>query len=449
MTNSIEKPNRPKRLPSSLIERNLKTTNLLLKIGLQTSGDIISDLITGKSVNLNKSLLSTKNVLSTVETLKQLRGAAMKFGQLLSIDDQLLFTPEISKIIRQLRSSGYSMPPRQVKKILDKNWGPGWLKSFDNFQVTPFASASIGQVHKATLNNGFEVAIKIQFPNIRATIKNDLKSLKFLIKRLGVFPADFNIDHYVDLCENQLIAESNYKLEAENIRRYSDFCQTKKFLQVPKVVEKFSTDEILTMSFEKGFELSSENVSGNVENEKLAETLVELLLDEIFIFQFVQTDPNLANFLINPDERKITLLDFGSCTKVSNETRDLFAGLLNIGLTLDRKKIKGFLVNYGFLPLEIDAGSEYLINELIDTIIEELRNDENFDFGNSKIFELIEAEKIKEFQKMVPQTLLDSDFIFIQRKILGFLLFFKSLNASIPILKILRKYNSLNYIKEK
>ena len=449
MTNSIEKSNRPKRLPSSLIERNLKTTNLLLKIGLQTSGDIIADLITGKSVNLNKSLLSTKNVHSTVETLKQLRGAAMKFGQLLSIDDQLLFTPEISKIIRQLRSSGYSMPPRQVKKILDKNWGPGWLKSFDNFQVAPFASASIGQVHKATLTNGFEVAIKIQFPNIRATIKNDLKSLKFLIKRLGVFPSDFNIDHYFNLCENQLIAESNYKLEAENILRYSDFCRTKKFFQVPKVVEKFSTDEILTMSFEKGFELSSENVSGNVENEKLAETLLELLLDEIFIFQFVQTDPNLANFLINPDERKITLLDFGSCTKVSNETRDLFAGLLNIGLTLDRKKIKGFLVNYGFLPLEIDAGSECLINELIDTIIEELRNDENFDFGNSKIFELIEAEKIKEFQKMVPQTLLDSDFIFIQRKILGFLLFFKSLNASIPILKILRKYNSLNYIKEK
>ena len=86
---------------------------------------------------------------------------------------------------------------------------------------------------------------------------------------------------------------------------------------------------------------------------------------------------------------------------------------------------------------------------MIDTIIEELRNDENFDFGNSKIFELIEAEKIKEFQKMVPTTLLESDFIFIQRKILGFLLFFKSLNASIPILKILRRYNSLNYIKEK
>ena len=77
----------------------------------------------------------------------------MKLGQLISIDDQLLLTPELSKIIRQLRSSGYSMPPRQVKKLLDKNWGPGWLKNFDNFQVFPFAAASIGQVHKAKIKN--------------------------------------------------------------------------------------------------------------------------------------------------------------------------------------------------------------------------------------------------------------------------------------------------------
>ena len=132
MDYNTRKSNSPKRLPSSLIERNLKTTNLLIRIGLQTSGDVISDLFMGKSVNLNKSLFSTKNVYSTVETLKQLRGAAMKFGQLISIDDQLIFTPELSQIIGQLRSSGYSMPPRQVKKILDKNWGPGWLKNFDS-----------------------------------------------------------------------------------------------------------------------------------------------------------------------------------------------------------------------------------------------------------------------------------------------------------------------------
>ena len=444
MINRIEKSNRPKRVPVSLVERNLKTTNLLIRIGLQTSGDMISDLIKGKSVNFNRSLLSTKNMHSTVETLKQLRGAAMKLGQLISIDDQLVLTPELSKIIKQLRSSGYSMPPRQVKKLLDKNWGPGWLKNFDNFQVSPFAAASIGQVHKAKIKNGCEVAVKIQYPDISSTIKNDLKSLRFLVNKSGFLPSGFNTDYYFKVCEDQLMAESNYRLEAENLHNYSEFLRANKYLKIPKVIEKFSTDEILTMSFEKGSELCSENLSPKLEKNKLAETLMELLLDEIFIFQFVQTDPNLANFLINYDEQKIVLLDFGSCSKVSNETRELYAQLLKVGLTLDREKIKGFLLSSGFLTREIDTESNNLINELIDTVIEELKSNEDFNFSNSKVFNLINAEQLKKFQKMIPIKLLDGDFVFIQRKILGFLLFFHSLNASVPILKILKKYNSRN-----
>jgi predicted unusual protein kinase regulating ubiquinone biosynthesis (AarF/ABC1/UbiB family) len=240
------------------------------------------------------------------------------------------------------------------------------------------------------------------------------------------------------------MAESNYRLEAENLYNYSEFFRANKYLKIPKVIEKFSTDEILTMSFEKGSELCSENLSPKLEKNKLAETLMELLLDEIFIFQFVQTDPNLANFLINYDEQKIVLLDFGSCSKVSNETRELYAQLLKVGLTLDREKIKGFLLNSGFLTREIDTESNNLINELIDTVIEELKSNEDFNFSNSKVFNLINAEQLKKFQKMIPIKLLDGDFVFIQRKILGFLLFFHSLNASVPILKILKKYNSRN-----
>ena len=444
MANPTEKINRSRRLPSSLIERNFKTTNLLIKIGLQTSGNMISDLLFGKTVNFNKSLLSKKNVHSTVETLKELRGAAMKFGQLISIDEQLILTPELSKITKQLSSSGYSMPPRQVKKILDKNWEKGWLKNFDNFQVVPFASASIGQVHKAVLKNGSEVAIKIQFPNIRKTIKNDLTSLKFFINKLGLLPTDFNVNHYFTLCENQLIAEIDYKLEAENIRKFSTLCRAKDHLKVPKVIEKFSTDEILTMSFEEGYELSAENLMAKSDKNKLAKTLIELLLDEIFVFHFMQTDPNLANFLITPFKEKIILLDFGSCTNVSDETRELYAALLDIGLTLDREKIKDFLLNLGFLTREIDTESNNLINELIDTVIEELKSNEDFNFSKSKVFDLINAEKLKKIQKMIPVKLLDGDFVFIQRKILGFLLFFHSLDASIPVLKILKRYNSRN-----
>ena len=441
MDNKTLKSNPPKRLPSSLIERNLKTTNLLIRIGLQTSGNMISDLFMGKSVNLNKSLFSTKNAYSTVETLKQLRGAAMKFGQLISIDDQLIFTPEISQIIGQLRSSGYSMPPRQVKKILDKNWGPEWLRNFDSFEVQPFAAASIGQVHKAILKNGLELAIKIQFPNIREIIKNDMRSLRFLANKAKFLPQDFDSDYYFKICEEQLIAESEYILEAENIRTYSAFCKANENLRVPIVFSEFSTDQILAMSFEDGSELSSQNSIVKLKKNKIAELLIKLLLDEIFIFQFVQTDPNLSNFLLKSTDYKVVLLDFGSCSNVSNDTKDLYKGLLNVGLTLNRKKIRNFLNRNGFLPNNIDKNLDDFINELIDTVIEELKFSENFNFADSKLFDLIEADKIKEFQKIIPQTLFDPDFIFIQRKILGFLLFFKSINASIPILNIIKEYD--------
>ena len=198
------------------------------------------------------------------------------------------------------------------------------------------------------------------------------------------------------------------------------------------------------MSFEEGYELSADNLMAKSDKNKLAKTLIELLLDEIFVFQFVQTDPNLANFLITPTKEKIILLDFGSCTNVSDETRELYAALLDIGLTLDREKIKDFLLNLGFLTREIDTESNNLINELIDTVIEELKSSEDFNFSKSKVFDLINAETLKKFQKMIPIKLLDGDFVFIQRKILGFLLFFHSLNASVPVLKILKRYNSRN-----
>ena len=198
------------------------------------------------------------------------------------------------------------------------------------------------------------------------------------------------------------------------------------------------------MSFEEGCELSADNLMAKSDKNKLAKTLIELLLDEIFVFQFVQTDPNLANFLIAPVKEKIVLLDSGSCSNVSDETRELYAALLDISLTLDREKIKDFLLNLGFLTREIDTESNNLINELIDTVIEELKSSEDFNFSKSKVFDLINAETLKKFQKMIPIKLLDGDFVFVQRKVLGFLFFFRSLDASIPVLKILKRYNSRN-----
>ena len=109
-------------------------------------------------------------------------------------------------------------------------------KNFDSFEVQPFAAASIGQVHKAKLKNGLELAIKIQFPNIRETIKNDMRSLKFIANKASFLPQDFDLNYYFKICEEQLMVESEYILEAKNIKNTQRFARLMKIYEFQQFV---------------------------------------------------------------------------------------------------------------------------------------------------------------------------------------------------------------------
>ena len=388
-------------------------------------------------------MVSKKNVTATVNTLKNLRGAAMKFGQLVSLDDSIILSPELSSIFAQLRSSGYSMTPSQLKKVLNENWGEGWLKKFKNFEVRPFAAASIGQVHKAILASGETVAIKVQFPGVKKSIDNDLNTLKFIMKNSGMLPANFPLEYYISQCGELLRQETDYELEAANINNFSKFLENFSCLKVPKVYYELTTDQTITMSFLEGQELSSVVNFNQSKKDKISLSLIELLFNEIFNFKFVQTDPNLANFLVSKDDNSISVLDFGACCRVSDETYKLYKGLLKVSLTLDVEKVKLFLKENNFVPRDASAEGTKFIDKIVATATEEITRHEVFDFQKSKIFELITEENLNLYFELIPSSVLGSDFIFIQRKILGLILFFRVIGARVPLLKILIKYSKL------
>jgi len=382
-------------------------------------------------------------VTATVNTLKNLRGAAMKFGQLVSLDDSIILSPELSAIFAQLRSSGFSMTPSQLKKVLNENWGEGWLKNFKNFEVRPFAAASIGQVHKATLKSGETVAIKVQFPGVKKSIDNDLNTLKFIMKNSGMLPANFPLEYYISQCGELLRQETDYELEAANINNFSKYLENFSGLKVPKVYDELTTDQTITMSFLEGQELSSLVNFNQSEKDKIALSLIELLLNEIFNFKSVQTDPNLANFLVSKDDNSISVLDFGACCRVSDETYELYKGLLKVSLTLNVEKIKLFLEENNFVPRDASAEGTKFIDKIVATATEEISRHEIFDFQKSKVFELITEENLNLYLELIPSSVLGSDFIFIQRKILGLILFFRVIGARIPLLKILSKHSKV------
>ena len=423
--------------------RTTLSAGLLLRLGINTSQSLMSDLFSVKRPDLKSALISKKNVTATVDTLKNLRGAAMKFGQLLSLDETVILSPDLAAIFAQLQSSGYSMTPSQLKKVLNHNWGDDWLKHFKYFDVRPFAAASIGQVHKATLKSGEVVAIKVQFPGVKQSIDSDLATLKFIMKTSGMLPENFPLEHYLSQCGDLLKRETNYELEAENINLFSGFLNGSKVMHVPKVYNKLSTDQTLTMSFLEGRELSNIMEFDQSVRDEISLNLIELLFNEIFNFKMVQTDPNLANFLLNRGGKSICILDFGACCRVSEDTHRLYKELLSVALSLDLNCIKSFLQEKNFIPQETSmAGTKFLEN-IISVTINELSKDETFDFQKSKVFQLIVQENLNLYFDLMPSSVLGSDFIFIQRKIFGLILFFRSIGTKLPLLKILKHQANL------
>ena len=442
MKNLSEKEN-AKRLPISSMARTTLSAGLLLRLGINTSQSLMSDLFSVKRPDLKSALISKKNVTATVDTLKNLRGAAMKFGQLLSLDETVILSPDLAAIFAQLQSSGYSMTPSQLKKVLNHNWGDDWLKHFKYFDVRPFAAASIGQVHKATLKSGDVVAIKVQFPGVKQSIDSDLATLKFIMKTSGMLPENFPLEHYLSQCGDLLKRETNYELEAENINLFSGFLNGSKVIHVPKVYNKLSTDQTLTMSFLEGRELSNIMEFDQSARDEISLNLIELLFNEIFNFKMVQTDPNLANFLLTRGGKSICILDFGACCRVSEDTYRLYKELLSVALSLDLNCIKSFLQEKNFIPQETSmAGTKFLEN-IISVTINELSKDETFDFQKSKVFQLIVQENLNLYFDLIPSSVLGSDFIFIQRKIFGLILFFRSIGTKLPLLKILKHQANL------
>ena len=143
-------------------------------------------------------LLTPQNIFRITEQLAKMRGAAMKIGQLISMDAGELLPPELGQIMVRLRDNAYAMPPAQLKKVLNTQFQNSWLSSFKKFDVHPIAAASIGQVHRAQLKDGRDLAIKVQYPGVAASIDSDVANVGVLIKMSGLLPKEFRLETYLE-----------------------------------------------------------------------------------------------------------------------------------------------------------------------------------------------------------------------------------------------------------
>ena len=175
-------------VPTARVTRLMRLGGLVGGIAGGMLVDGARQVASGKRPTLQDLLMTPANALKVTQQLAQMRGAAMKVGQLLSMDAGDLLPPELAAILGRLRADADHMPPKQLQAVLNAEWGKGWIGRFAHFNVRPIAAASIGQVHRAQTKDGRDLAIKVQYPGIRASIDSDVNNVATLLRVSGQIP---------------------------------------------------------------------------------------------------------------------------------------------------------------------------------------------------------------------------------------------------------------------
>lgn len=420
-------------MKSSTFGRAFELVKLASKVGAKelTSGDLKSRY---------------EQAVLIVKSLSHLKGAAMKAGQLLSLDLDQYFPPEAIEILSQLQNAAVAQPFHEIKKIIDLEINETQRIKIESMDEKPIGVASIGQVHRARYCHK-DIVLKVQYSNIANSIDSDLKILKVLASSFCKLSGrKMDLDPLFQEFKFILEQEINYCAEAElqtefqhNISKINNL--NSNFLyKVPQIIPELCSKKIIAMSFEHGHTLRhwTNTLPSDESKEIIAKGILDLYFHEFFEWGLVQTDPNWANFLVheNEDRLSLCLLDFGATRRYSRKFIQDYTTLLNLVAQGESNKLKKHAIELGFIdPRESESAFEALESLLKVAIRPFFINQ----FG-SKFFDFSDenhAIQSNNAGKILSRELVYSpppySIVFLHRKLAGVYSILKSLKVKLDV----------------
>jgi aarF domain-containing kinase len=296
-------------------------------------------------------MLSEANMNRLVAKLSKMRGAALKLGQMMSFQDSKVLPATINTILQRVQDSADYMPPSQRNQVLVRSLGENWRDLFSNFEERPFAAASIGQVHKATLaSNGKDVAVKVQYPGVRNSIDSDLNNLSLLLTASRLLPKGLYLDKTIANARTELGWECDYEREAEACIRFKQLLNEEQAtFAVPEVYLEACGPDVLTAEFMHGKGVTKIADLTQAERDWIGTHVLRLCLRELMEWRFMQTDPNWTNFLYNRSAQKLELLDFGASRDFPSKFIEPYVSLLIAASKGDRDTCRDRSIELGYL----------------------------------------------------------------------------------------------------
>jgi predicted unusual protein kinase regulating ubiquinone biosynthesis (AarF/ABC1/UbiB family) len=375
------------------------------------------------------------------DEMQTLRGPAMKIGQTLSLQTGTL-PDEVLAELATLQMEAPGMHPSLVRVQVRGSLGRDPEEIFKEFTPQPFAAASLGQVHHAVTREGERVAVKIQYPGIRRAIENDFRLFRTVSKPAqasGHIPKAA-----IDELEQQILAETDYQREANNIEFFQQHLASLSFVKVPRVLRQYSADKVLTMSLMTGRHLGdflARRPSRKLRNE-LGANLFDLFHFQLLNVEAIHADPHWGNYLFN-DDASIGLVDFGCVKYFRPESVAYLRSVFLYPGARDSLEFRRLLERYYRLAGKrlLPAASRALV-DFADDFYRKVyppeleKQDESFDFGNAGFLrDYLEASKNLFRTKGVL-----TDLLFLGRAEMGLYQTLHQLKARVPTSLIVRKY---------
>ncbi len=350
------------KIPKGRVRRSAKLGSIVGSQGAKYAGTKATNLVRGRETaqeKLDQRHLEAASKM--VETLGQMKGAAMKIGQFASFIDTEFIPEEYRDTYQQqlarLRSDAPPMPWEDVEKVLAEEYeGAGIESMFAEFDREAFAAASIGQVHRATLLDGRRVAVKVQYPGVADALEADLGNAGMLVRMAKMMAPGIDSKSVIRELRERVLEELDYELEAQNQRSFARGYRDHPFIYVPDVITRLSRRRVLVTEFVEGIGFDEVKQLDQEDRSRFGEIIFRGSFGSVYHLQHFNADPHPGNYLLMDDGR-VAFLDFGMTKKLDAEQIELEQRAVDAAVRDDPEGLKLALHDLGFLrnPSKMDA----------------------------------------------------------------------------------------------
>ena len=348
-------------MPTGRVQRTAKVGSALGASGAKYAGTRARNLVRSKEDGaeaLDKSHLEAAERM--VDALGSMKGAAMKIGQLASFIDTEFLPEEYREVyqdkLASLRSEAPPMPWKTVKSVLEEEWDDPVEELFEDFTHDAAAAASIGQVHRAVLPDGRDVAVKVQYPGVAKALRADMQNAGMIMRLAKALAPGLDAKAAAEELKVRVLEELDYEYEAQNQRTFARAYRGHPFIYVPDVVTRLSRSRVMVSEWVDGAGFDHVKGLPQDERDRFGEIVFSFCFGSIYHLQHFNADAHHGNYLLM-DDGKVAFLDFGRTKQLDTDQIELEIAAIEAVMNEDPDELVGALHELGFLhkPQKMDA----------------------------------------------------------------------------------------------